>query len=56
MTPTVATAGAVVACARAAAAAEIVVGDCDCSNAGSQGRVDDDFDKVFDFGRNDLGI
>ena len=47
---------AVAACARAAAAAEIVVGDCDCSGAGSQGCVDDDFNQVFDFGRDDLGV
>ena len=56
MTPTATATCTVTACARAAAAAEIVVGDCDCSGAGSQGCVDDDFNEVFDFSRDNLGV
>ena len=39
-----------------AAAAGMKVGYRDCTGACSQGRVDDDFNEVFDFGRDDLGV
>ena len=56
MTPAGTATGATEARTRATFATGMKIGYRDRSDAGSQGRVDDDLNKVFDFGRNDLGI
>ena len=56
MTLAATTTGATGARTSATFTTRMKVGYRDRTNAGSQGSVDDDLDKVFDFGRNDLGI
>ena len=56
MTPAGTATGTTEARTRATITAGMKVCYRDRADAGSQRRVDDDLDKVFDFGRDDLGV
>ena len=56
MTPATTTTGAPGTRTSATFTTRMKVGYRDRTNAGSLGSVDDDLDKVFDFGRDDLGV